>query len=411
MKKLFVVLVMLVAMNASGQLSWQPQIVDSAINLNYVKFFDIQTGIVKANSGVHLYKTTNTGQNWNLMWHADYGIYDIFFLNPQLGWISVANGGIPFFAFIAKTIDGGQSWTSFFNGGISCGSIYFISALTGWLIRDSLYRTSNGGASWQNYSLPDYYMKGLYFLNTNYGFCYNDASHAIYRTTNSGINWYQIYLSNLKIQNLTFTDSLTGYLCGNLNYNTFPGMVLKTINGGYNWTVVLEDTNQINKISFVNSNTGYALRNPNILFRTSNGGATWSKQIPDSSRTLLGINFLNAYTGWLVGNNGIILRTTNGGSTFINQNNTVPYTYSLSQNYPNPFNPSTNIRYAIPKSGMVRLVVFDALGREVETLVNESLKPGTYESKFNGANYPSGIYFYKLRAEGFTETKKMLLIK
>ena len=96
----------------------------------------------------------------------------------------------------------------------------------------------------------------------------------------------------------------------------------------------------------------------------------------------------------------------------------IPDNYLLYQNYPNPFNPATNIRYAIPKSGFVKLVVFDVLGREVETLVNESLKPGTYESTFNGSNYPSGIYFYKLTVrhggsstDGYTETKKMLMIK
>jgi hypothetical protein len=69
----------------------------------------------------------------------------------------------------------------------------------------------------------------------------------------------------------------------------------------------------------------------------------------------------------------------------------VPSSFSLTQNYPNPFNPSTNIRYAVPKIGRVKLIVFDALGRGVETLVNEYMKPGTYESAFNGANYPSGV--------------------
>ena len=79
MKKLLVLLAMLVAMNASAQLSWQSQIVDSIFNLNYVKFFNSQTGFVKANSLVNTYRTTNGGQNWNSMWQSDsYNIYDIF---------------------------------------------------------------------------------------------------------------------------------------------------------------------------------------------------------------------------------------------------------------------------------------------------------------------------------------------
>ena len=89
----------------------------------------------------------------------------------------------------------------------------------------------------------------------------------------------------------------------------------------------------------------------------------------------------------------------------------IPEKFSLSQNYPNPFNPSTNIRYALPKNGFVKLVVFDELGREIETLVNEKQTAGTYEATFNASQYSSGVYFYKLISGDFMESKKMTLIK
>jgi hypothetical protein len=89
----------------------------------------------------------------------------------------------------------------------------------------------------------------------------------------------------------------------------------------------------------------------------------------------------------------------------------VPDKYSLSQNYPNPFNPITNLKFSIIKTEQVKLVVFDITGREVQTLVNESLQPGTYETTFDGSLLTSGIYFYKLITDGFIETKKMMLIK
>jgi hypothetical protein len=85
--------------------------------------------------------------------------------------------------------------------------------------------------------------------------------------------------------------------------------------------------------------------------------------------------------------------------------------YVLFQNYPNPFNPTTNIRYDIPKNGIVKLIVFDALGREVEILVFEKQNTGSYEATFNASQYASGIYFYRLTMEGFCETKKMILLK
>lgn len=88
-----------------------------------------------------------------------------------------------------------------------------------------------------------------------------------------------------------------------------------------------------------------------------------------------------------------------------------PGGYELGQNYPNPFNPTTNIRFSITKTQFVSLKIYNAIGEEVGVLVNENLQPGTYESSFNGSNLTSGIYFYRLQTENFTETKKMTLIK
>lgn len=89
----------------------------------------------------------------------------------------------------------------------------------------------------------------------------------------------------------------------------------------------------------------------------------------------------------------------------------VPVKFSLSQNYPNPFNPTTNIKFQMPKSGLAKLFIYDALGKEIQTLVNEQLTPGTYEVDFDASSLPSGIYYYKLESGTFMETKKMVLIK
>ena len=85
--------------------------------------------------------------------------------------------------------------------------------------------------------------------------------------------------------------------------------------------------------------------------------------------------------------------------------------FSLGQNYPNPFNPVTNLEFGIAKLGFVSLKVFDVLGKEVVKLVNEKLSPGVYESEFDGSSLSSGIYFYKLEAGDFIETKRMILLK
>lgn len=115
----------------------------------------------------------------------------------------------------------------------------------------------------------------------------------------------------------------------------------------------------------------------------------------------------------------MILKSTNGGNVFVNQvGSNIPTTFSLEQNYPNPFNPVTKIKFNIPdchscESGAlgISLKIFNILGKKVTTLVNEKLQPGNYEVTWDASQYPSGVYFYKLITEGFSETKKMLLIK
>ncbi|HMQ78212.1 MAG TPA: T9SS type A sorting domain-containing protein [Ignavibacteria bacterium] len=95
----------------------------------------------------------------------------------------------------------------------------------------------------------------------------------------------------------------------------------------------------------------------------------------------------------------------------VNINTGVPGNFSLEQNYPNPFNPQTRIKFSITGSTFAELKIFDILGREVKTLVNENLRAGEYEVTFSAVNLPSGVYFYRLKTTEFTETKKMVLIK
>jgi hypothetical protein len=97
--------------------------------------------------------------------------------------------------------------------------------------------------------------------------------------------------------------------------------------------------------------------------------------------------------------------------TGVQEGKALPATYALHQNFPNPFNPSTTIKFELPKSSVVRLSVFDMLGREVSVLVNERRNAGVHEVKFDGSNLASGVYFYRLQAGDFVSTKRMLVLK
>ncbi|MGA2667653.1 MAG: T9SS type A sorting domain-containing protein [Ignavibacteria bacterium] len=168
---------------------------------------------------------------------------------------------------------------------------------------------------------------------------------------------------------------------------------------------------------FVNAATGWAIGGNGTILSTSNGGANWTAQTSGTAFWLFSVNFPNTTNGWAVGIFGTILKTTNGGITFIKPISTeLPDKIQLFQNYPNPFNPVTKIKFDITsdmkyQTANVKIIIYDVLGKEVSILVNEQLKPGTYETSIDGSKLSSGVYFYKLITKEFSETRRMLLVK
>jgi hypothetical protein len=121
--------------------------------------------------------------------------------------------------------------------------------------------------------------------------------------------------------------------------------------------------------------------------------------------------FVNSNTGFAVGQNGVVLKTTSSGIGIKKISTEIPDRFSLSQNYPNPFNPATNLRFEVTETGIVTLKIYDVLGREVTTLVNEQLEPGTYEVYWDASVYNGGVYFYSLASENYSQARKMILLK
>jgi len=147
-------------------------------------------------------------------------------------------------------------------------------------------------------------------------------------------------------------------------------------------------------------------------------GSSWNTvnaTLPNES-SMLNMSRVSSNDIWTVGRyyEGDNLKTLTmhyTGATSISDPNVVSGDYNLYQNYPNPFNPSTNLEFGISKLVFVTLKVYDIMGKEVATLVNSELKPGTYKYKFDASDLAGGTYFYRLSAEDFTETKRMILLK
>lgn len=156
--------------------------------------------------------------------------------------------------------------------------------------------------------------------------------------------------------------------------------------------------------------------------RTTDAGLTWTDfsggTLPNTfSIRALAFKIVSGTHTLYAGESSTALLTGRGLHEYswnvsgITNNGETPIEFKLSQNYPNPFNPATRISYQIPVSGLVKLIVFDFLGREVETLVNEYKQAGFYDIEFNASELSSGTYFYRIQSNEFVSTKKMLYIK
>jgi hypothetical protein len=156
------------------------------------------------------------------------------------------------------------------------------------------------------------------------------------------------------------------------------------------------------------------------IFAGAEGGVYMSKDDGDSWILInSGLSFNTAYS-FVINSLGEIFAGTSGGYVFrsvnsttsiIGLNNRAPSVFVLTQNYPNPFNPTTTIKYSIPKLSFVTIKIYDVIGSEVATLVNEEKPFGNYELNWSAANLPSGVYFYQLKAGNYINIKKMILLK
>jgi len=252
-------------------------------------------------------------------------------------------------------------------------------------------------------------LRGVSFSDVNNGRAVGFRG-TILRTTNSGTTWITQTTSVTTnwLYGVSFSDANNGCTVGD------SGTILYTTNGGTTWTTQTSGTtNTLYGISFIDVNNGVAVGLKGTILNTTNGGETWTTQKSGTTNILEGVYFSDANNGTAVGLNGTILHTTNGGVTFIEEHQIyeIPTQFLLSNNWPNPFNPSTRITYTIPKRSDVSIKVFNLLGSEVTELVKSEMEAGGYDIEFNASNLPSGVYFYRIQAGNFIDTKKMILLK
>lgn len=426
--KIIILIVMMAVISQSSfsQEGWYQQASGTTANLKSVFFTDVNTGFAVGESGT-IIKTTNGGSNWNQYIGVPNEFFNSIHFIGQTGFIV---GGYNS-AIIFKTTDGGNFWidmSTFANYGLN--SVFMTSSSNVHIGGNGkILRTTNGGLNWEirNYDSTNAGIsrrfRTIQFIDSLNGFIGGYTlwvGHYVglfWVTNNGGISWSPSGLQPF-LTSAYFLNSTTGYGTSTTYGACCPSYYIdKTTNAGANWVRSLPDSNRFfNSVKFHNSSTGYASGFKSggncSIFKTTNLGSNWYEQYTPSAGSLNSIFLIDALTGYAVGNSGTILKTTNGGtSSVISTSNEVPDKFKLYQNYPNPFNPITKIKFQIAKAGNAKLIVFDVTGREIEKLVDQDLKPGIYEVSFDGNNLSSGVYYYKLIMEGYSEVKRMVLVK
>ena len=418
---LFVLLLVIFILNSQLNAQWTNP--DLTLTGRQIQCFAISNSALLSGTDGGLVRSTDNGTSWT---NIGGGL-------PYTNIRALLSVGSHPFNVLAGMISGrismstnyGDNWTGFPADSVQ---LPFLASINCILERSNssnfLVGTERGA-----YLLPQYYplstwiaiTTGLPSAETKVR-AIVEKDGEIFAGTNGGV--YQLNgfdwdekNTGLTNTNVTAIVSIGGFLFAGTSQGSVGGVYISSDNGN-NWTLSLNDA-WITSILTVGSNI-FVGSFGNGVWRSTNFGNNWS-QIND------GLGSGAYYVLSLGADNQYIFAGTNGSSIWRRplsqvvtgteeETNLQPKAFSLNQNYPNPFNPSTTINFSVPSSEFVTLKVYDVLGNEVATLVNEEKPAGSYEVEFNShsdevRNLTSGIYFYKFQAGSLVGTKKMILIK
>lgn len=326
---------------------------------------------------------------------------------------------------IQRSINGGASWSNG-TGGLS-GSAAWVGPILShpdsagifYTARQQVFKTTNSASSWTAISNgTSGVIREMAISKSNPLILYATSGSTVYRSTDGGYNFTNVTagLPGRTITSVSIHPDSSNVAI--LTYSGFgAGKIYKTTNGGLSWSNIsgnLPDSPTNDGLIYYpgTSTSTYLVAMDVGVFMTDNWGASWIELANGLPNTVaMHLDYHSGINKLRLGTHGRGVYEIDVLSSLNNISTTIPKSYSLEQNYPNPFNPSTNIRFSVPKTGYVKLTVIDMLGREVKQLVHSELTAGTYEVTYNVNNASSGIYFYRLETNDFTETKKMTVVK
>lgn len=404
-------------------LSWAPACCISAIDENTAV---IGTYIYPKS---HIYVTSNAGLNWSEIPTPteipDINIIDIAMIDTNNIWICSAEVE-PYNARIFATADGGESWQKQFENSEQTTFFNYIEMFdlnSGVAMGDAVgdapalfLHTTDGGENW--ISINEDNLLGVWsgqtwarldFVNLDYGYFFVSgiSPQKLYKTDDGGKTWNPTNLTSSQGAVVKFFNANYGMVVEN------DGSIYRTIDGFASAQFISALTNFWPcDIEFLKEDAAKIwLTFGEHLFYSADSGLTWTEQPMPLNFDGRDIEFVDDKHGWILTPNSVFYTNNGDQVTGIENKPIVVQEFRLMQNYPNPFNPSTSIEFSLPKAENVTIEVYNTLGQGVETLLDKNMQAGNHEVEFNAQNLSSGIYFYRIEAGKFQDVKKMILIK
>lgn len=367
-----------------------------------------------------VFKSVDWGNSWTLVKQLQ-NVYTLAVDNYNTNIIYAGTYGDG----IYKSQDGGKSWGQFNTGLLNTEvwdvvvdpinpSVLYIATNGG------IYKSADGAASWVLTYSP--FLEGCYSVtvdptNANTVYLGSGVYNGPIKKSSDGGSTWNSYGSGINFENIFALKVVprspkTVYAGGvYFGFGTYSGLYslpdgvsrwIKNINNFYTSEITYNPKNP-SEIYASSFNAG--------VYRSTDGGNSWSSisnALPYFTSDAICFDSNKVYAAF---RNAGIWQTSSVVTGIENQDSELPINFSLSQNYPNPFNPTTTINYSVSTTSFVTLKVYDVLGKEVVTLVNEEKGVGNYSIEFNAKAFSSGVYFYRIQTRDFVATKKLVYLK
>jgi photosystem II stability/assembly factor-like uncharacterized protein len=410
MSKTFVVLTLALALLQRSIVNAQ-WVQTSVLNHGDVPSIAVNGSSVFA-AGSGLYRSTDNGTHWQ---EADSGLINNLGFYPGVRTFAFSDTDI--FAGtgdgVFRSTNNGANWTAV-NTSIEdlslavIGSDLIAGTPYGWI-----YLSTNNGTTWNSIRPDSLYSDVTSFAVIGSDLIAGTDGDEIYCSSNDGTNWLHTYDQHFESHVLALAVMPNGIQSPHLFMATRFGFFYSSTDTGNTWTTLQTSQHyEIYSLIVYGTNLLAGTNGAGVLLSTDKG-ITWTEintGLPSGIVWSLAICGSTLYAG--TDTSGLWQRPLGEIITEVEkQTGRIPSRFIMNDNYPNPCNPSTTISFTLPSRSFVTLKIFDVLGTEVATIVSEEMMPGNYSKQWNAGNIASGVYFYRLQAGTYSETKKLLLLK